>query len=176
MQFFSGFGFHNEKILFLDILNRSDFTIAGFSYGAQKAFQEAVKQVQEGKRVDTLQLISPAYFDEESKEFKHKQILSFVKNQDAYLHFFYKKAAYPSKKDYSKFFTQPSLGDLKALLFFTWDDKALEFLVQSGVHIEVFIGALDKIVNPQKSKHFFQQYGQVYYIKDVGHLLRGSNG
>ncbi|BCD62451.1 hypothetical protein NitYY0826_C1327 [Nitratiruptor sp. YY08-26] len=172
MKYFSGFGFKNEKVLFLSYLQRGDFVVAGFSRGAQKAVQEALAMIEQGKRVDTLQLLSPAFFNYLSKEQKHKEILTFVKNKDAYLHFFYKKVLYPAKIDVDRFKTEASLGELKELLLYEWKQEDLELLQESGVAIEVYLGAQDKIVNADKAKEFFTPFAQVYLINNAGHLLR----
>ena len=60
MRFYSGFGFWNEKELFKEYLEEGEFVVAGFSYGAQKALIDAVHT---SKRVDKLQLLSPAFFN-----------------------------------------------------------------------------------------------------------------
>ena len=171
MQYFSGFGFCNEKILFVDYLKRSEFVIAGFSYGAQKALQEAIKRVQEGKRVDTLQLLSPAFFNYLPKAIKHKEIVNFVKNKELYMRFFYKKACYPAKLDIQKLQCEPTLAELKELLLYEWREKDLAFLQKNGVVIEVFVGTEDKIVQSKEVENFFSLYATVYSMKGVGHCL-----
>lgn len=172
MQYFSGFGFRNEKVLFLEYLKRDEFVIAGFSYGAQKALQEALKRVQEGQRVDTLQLLAPAYFNYLPKAIKHKEILNFVKNQELYMRLFYKKACYPAKLDIRKFQSEPTLGELKELLLYEWKEEDLAFLQKKGVAIEVFVGTEDKIVQSSEVERFFSPYATVYLIKGAGHCLR----
>lgn len=59
MRYFSGFCFQNEEALFEPYLIKSDFTVAGFSYGAIKAMEYAFTCK---TRIDTLQLFSPAFF------------------------------------------------------------------------------------------------------------------
>ncbi len=58
-NYFSGFSLENEKEIFDDYIIENDFTISGFSYGAIKAFEEVLNG---SKRVDLLQLFSPAFF------------------------------------------------------------------------------------------------------------------
>ena len=176
MRYFSGFGFQHEQLLFKDMLDRSEYSVAGFSYGAQRALEFALHAIEEGKRVQKLQLISPAYFNEMPKDVKHKQLVTFAKNQDAYMHFFYKKACYPASIDCSRFYAKASLGDLKRLLLYEWCKEDLQKIVESGVIVEVYVGELDKIIDPRKVEEFFKPYAQIYFIKGVGHILKGSDG
>ncbi|NPA04036.1 MAG: pimelyl-ACP methyl ester esterase BioV [Epsilonproteobacteria bacterium] len=177
MRFFSGFGFKNEKPLFKQFLEEGEFNLAGFSYGAQRAFKEALNSLEEGKRINKLQLLSPAFFNYLPLEIKKKELLAFTKNPQAYLRFFYKKALYPALElNISPFKDTPTLAQLKELLFFEWKEGELKKLKEKGVEIEVFLGELDKIINPQEAYNFFKPFGIVYYIKGVGHLLRGQNG
>ena len=67
MRFYSGFGFWNEKELFSEYLEEGEFVVAGFSYGAQKALIDAIDSK---KRVDKLQLLSPAFFNNNPKFIK----------------------------------------------------------------------------------------------------------
>lgn len=62
MKFFSGFSLQNESYLFDSFIKNSDYTVCGFSYGAIKAFEYTIKQIENGNRIDTLQLLSPAFF------------------------------------------------------------------------------------------------------------------
>nr|WP_275856258.1 hypothetical protein [Sulfurimonas sp. MAG313] len=65
MKFYSGFSLSNDEILFKDYLKYSDYTVAGFSYGAIKAFEMALTSK---TRIDTLQLFSPAFFQEKKRK------------------------------------------------------------------------------------------------------------
>ncbi len=172
MRFFSGFGFRGEKALFKEYLDFDMYNLAGFSYGAQKALQEAVKDVKEGKRVQKLQLLSPAFFNTLPKRIKLKELENFVKNKKLYMDFFYKKAAYPYRGDITPFKAEPELSALKELLFFIWRDEDLRLLKDAGVEIEVYQGDFDKIVNPKEVEEFFAPFASLYMIKGVGHLLR----
>ena len=176
MLFFSGFGFRTEKVLFREFLDFGEFTIAGFSRGAQRAFLEALRKVERGERLQKLQLLAPAYFDYLPKAAKHKEILTFAKNPEAYMRFFYKKVAYPAKLDITPFKVQPTLGELKELLLFTWDSSKLAQLRKMGVEIEVYLGEYDTIVDSKKCAAFFKPYATIYTIRGAGHLLRGKDG
>ena len=67
MQFFSGFSLQNDEKFFREFIQESDFCVCGFSYGAIKAFEYTQQLLEEGKRVDTLQLFSPAFFKAEMR-------------------------------------------------------------------------------------------------------------
>ena len=75
-KYFSGFCFFEESELFEEYLIKNDFTFYGFSYGAIKAFEEALNSQ---KRVDTLQLFSPAFFQNYDDKFKRTQLMYFKK-------------------------------------------------------------------------------------------------
>ncbi len=172
MKFFSGFGFANEWVLFKDFLDRGEYTVAGFSYGAQKALRYALDLHRQGKRIQKLQLFSPAYFNELPRPIKQKEILNFAKNPKAYMRFFYKKALYPATIDIQPFIKEPTLGELKELLFFEWRGEELQELKDVGVQIEIYLGEMDKIVDAAKAHRFFKEYGVSHLIKGAGHLLR----
>jgi len=48
----------------------------------------------------------------------------------------------------------------------------LDILKQRGVKIEVYLGECDKITNSQANYDFFKKFATVYYIKNVGHILK----
>ena len=172
MRYFSGFGLQRDSLFFKDIIDSSEFSIAGFSYGAQKAMQEALREVKEGKRVQKLQLISPAFFQHLKKEQIYKEIRAFMKNQELYLKFFYKKICYPANIDLTKFKKTPTLGELKELLLYEWKPEELGFLKERGVAIEVYIGKKDKIIDIEVVKEFFKPYATIYSFTNAGHLLK----
>ncbi len=176
MEFYSGFGFKNEKALFRNYLEEGDFVVAGFSYGAQLALERVLEKIDRGERVQKLQLISPAFFNHLPKAIKLKEVQNFTKNPELYMRFFYKKAAYPYKGELSFFQREAELGELKALLFYNWDEKKLTKVLKNGVKIEVFLGSMDKIVDPVKTEEFFKEFATTYFIKDVGHILRSDDG
>jgi len=62
--YFNGFSLAKEENLFEDFLLGSEFCVAGFSYGAQKAFEYVYKS---SERVDRLILLSPAFFQTKMK-------------------------------------------------------------------------------------------------------------
>ena len=169
MKFFSGFCLANEQELFTPYLNQSDFTVAGFSYGAIKAFEYAFTCKE---RIDTLQLFSPAFFGNKDAKFKKLQTLSFSKNSDLYTQNFMQNCVYPSAFDMQPFLKQGSLEELNELLHYTWNEAHLRSLKERGVNIEVYVGECDTIINALHVKDFFIPFASVYYLKRVGHILK----
>lgn len=170
MKFYSGFCFFNEKELFEDILNDSDFLVAGFSKGAIEAFE----YVKNSKiRVDKLILISPAFFQDRDEKFKKLQLIFFKKDPKKYLKNFYENVAYPSNIDIKKYQKEGSAEEIEKLLNYNWNEKELQKVIEKGVEIEVYLGEKDKIINSLNVYDFFKRFSTIYYIKKVGHLLRG---
>lgn len=167
-NYYSGFSLENEKELFEEYQINGDFVVSGFSYGAIKAFEEVLENE---KRVDLLQLFSPAFFQTQDKKFKRMQILFFKKDEDAYCKNFLENIAYPSSLDTSKYFKKGSVEELEELINYIWDEEKLEKLLAKGTKIEVYLGENDKIIDPNKAKDFFVKYATVYYIKEKGHIL-----
>jgi len=164
MRYYSGFGFWGEKELFSEYLDESEFCVAGFSYGAQKALIDAVHT---NKRVDKLQLLSPAFFTY-PKKIVNLQLNSFKKDKQKYVNNFLENVKYPSDIDISKYYDEPELYQLEELFSFNWG--LIEHL--KNVKIEVFIGSEDKIIDVENAVKFFKNYADVYLIKETGHLLR----
>jgi hypothetical protein len=167
-RYFSGFCFKNESELFDEYLVNNDFTISGFSYGAIKAFEEAFSTK---KRVDKLQLFSPAFFQIFDDKFKRTQLMYFKKDANAYCQNFLANVIYPLQTDISKYFELGTIEQLEELLNYKWSEKKLQSLVDRGTKIEVYLGGVDKIIDASKAKDFFKNYATVYYIKEKGHLL-----
>ena len=172
MTFFSGFCFHNEEALFEPYLLQNDFTVAGFSYGAIKAFEYVLTCKD---RIDTLQLFSPAFFQHKDAKFKKLQTLSFTKNRALYTQNFMQNTTYPLAFDATLYTCQGTLEELNELLYFEWDTAKLQALVDKGVKIEVFLGEKDAIIDSFTCKDFFVPYATVYYFKNTGHLLQSCN-
>jgi hypothetical protein len=168
MKYFNGFCLQNEEALFEPYLIQSDFTVAGFSYGAIKAVEYAFTCK---TRIDTLQLFSPAFFGDKDAKFKKLQTLSFTKNSDAYTQNFMQNCAYPSTLDLQPFFHKGSIEELNELLHHTWDESCLHTLKERGITIEVYVGECDTIINSLHVKDFFVKFATVYYFKKVGHCL-----
>lgn len=166
--FFSGFCLHNEKELFSECIKQNDFSVAGFSYGAQKAFDFVLNSP---KRVDLLQLFSPAFFQDKDKKYKRLQLMFFQKDASQYADNFLKNCGF-TKELAKKYFKLESYEDLDNLLNYLWDKEKLESLIERGTKIEVYLGAEDKIIDSNAAKDFFKEYAEVYYIKGKGHILQ----
>ena len=167
-NYFSGFCFFDESELFEEYIIKNDFTLCGFSYGAIKAFEEALIT---SKRVDKLQLFSPAFFQNFDDKFKRTQVMYFKKDEKTYCENFLKNVKNPSNKDISKYFNLGTAEELKELLYYEWNEDKLQKLIEKGTKIEVYLGANDKIVDSSYAKDFFVNFATVYYIKEKGHLL-----
>ncbi|MBP7770075.1 MAG: pimelyl-ACP methyl ester esterase BioV [Aliarcobacter sp.] len=167
-NYFSGFCFVNEAELFEEYIIKNDFILCGFSYGAIKAFEEALNT---SKRVDKLQLFSPAFFQNFDDKFKRTQLMYFKKDPNTYCENFLKNVVNPSSKDIKKYFNQGTAQELQELLYYEWREEKLQKLLDKGTKIEVYLGAEDKIVDSSYSKDFFVNFATVYYIKEKGHLL-----
>ena len=170
MKFFSGFSLKDEEDFFVPFIKKSDFTICGFSYGAIKAFQTTKEALDLGKRVDTLQLFSPAFFESRSDKFKRLQMLSYSKNRRVYMQQFIDScfAPYPKRE---LTFQKTTKDELNELLMYKWDISELHKLENSGVVIEVYLGGNDKIIDLNAAREFFLQVATVTYIKEANHFL-----
>jgi esterase/lipase len=165
VRFYSGFGFWNEKKLFEEYLEEGDFNVAGFSYGAQKALIDAVHTT---KRVDKLQLFSPAFFPKNPK-FAKLQINAFKKDKNKYIQNFLENVVYPNNENIDKYLDEVELYQLEEMFEFNWG--LIEYAKAKNINIEVYIGEKDKIIDVKNAVKFFKNYAKVYFIKDVGHIL-----
>ena len=171
MKFYSGFSFSNEDELFSSLIKESEYTVCGFSYGAIKAFKFVEESLKKSKRVDTLQLFSPAFFQTKSDKFKRLQTLSYIKNNEKYLSQFRESCFSPySVKEVS--YSQTKLEDLEELLQYKWSLDALKYLESKGVVIEVYLGGEDAIIDVSSAQDFFLQVATVTYIKSANHCLQ----
>lgn len=167
-NYFSGFCFKNEASLFDEYLNTSSLTVAGFSYGAQKAFEMAL---QTNSRIDTLQLFSPAFFQTQDEKYKRMQLMFFKKDSQTYCENFLNNTLYPSQKNVASFFSLGTYDELNELLHYVWDEAKLQRVVDKGIKIEVYLGFEDKIIDSRYAYEFFKPFASVYGIKNVGHIL-----
>ena len=167
LLYFSGFCLENESELFSQYLIRNDFTVSGFSYGAQKAVEYVLET---NTRIDTLQLFSPAYFNDKDTKYKRMQLIYFNKDNKTYCDNFLDNCGIDdsSKK---KYFKLGKSKELEELLNYTWSSEKLNKIISKGINIEIYLGWYDKIINSSKALESFKQFGEVYYIKDKGHIL-----
>ena len=175
-RYFSGFCLRGEEGLFGQYSAQGDFCVRGFSLGAQRAFEYAYEMVvKEGRRVDTLQLFSPAFFGGKDEKFKRMQLMFFKKDDQQYRDNFFANCIYPNEADASfldPYKSEGSYEELHELLYYEWDAKRVQELQSAGVKIEVYLGERDKIVDSSDAKEFFLPYGTLYFIKNAGHILK----
>lgn len=169
MKYFNGFSLRNEEVLFEQYLIDSNYTVAGFSYGAQQAF-EYVYQTKE--RIDRLILLSPAFFQAEKPSFIRTQLRYFEAGQEVYVKQFLTNASYPSNIDLSEYLNIGTKEELEALLTYQWDHKKIQEVLDRGITMEVFLGSEDKIINAHKAFDFFRPLSTTYFIKGAGHILQ----
>lgn len=173
MRYFSGFSLEKESELFEFWLTKNEYSVAGFSYGAIKAFEYVLNSK---KRVDRLILLSPAYFNDKSEAFKKMQLVYYKKNPYMYRENFLKNIANDSNTNIKKYISKDtSINDLKELLYYVWKDENFKVLKERGVTIEVILGESDKIINSTAAKLFFEKKAATYLIKDANHILRRAN-
>jgi len=169
MKYFSGFSLANEEQFFSDYLIDSDYAVAGFSYGAQKALEYAYGTKE---RIDRLILISPAFFQNHKKSFVKTQLRYFKLDEESYKKEFLKNVVYPSTINLDDYVASGSYDELEALLTYVWEEEKIKILLNRGVKIEVFMGERDKIVDAEKSFEFFSKLLPCYLLKGKGHLLK----
>jgi esterase/lipase len=169
VKFFSGFGFQNEQELFKDYLPKSDYAVAGFSYGAQKALTYLLNTAD---RVDRLILLSPSFFNDKSKSFKRTQTHYFKLDKNTYMEKFLNNIFNSNKIDTNnKYLSETNEEDLHDLLNFEWKEQDIKNIIDKNIKIEVFLGENDKIINSKAANDFFSKLTTTYFIKKVGHLL-----
>jgi pimeloyl-ACP methyl ester carboxylesterase len=172
MKYFNGFSLYNEEKFFEEYIVDTKYSVVGFSYGTQRAFEYVYNNKEE--RIDRLILLSPAFFQNQKKSFIKTQLLYFNKSPKVYIDNFIKNLIYPNTdiKDIEKYIKIGTKRELKELLTYIWDIDKLKELIDRNIIIEVFIGEKDKIVNAKESFLFFSQITTTYLIKNVGHLLK----
>lgn len=145
--------FGQRRGTFKPYLIQSDFTVAGFSLWRHPSSSICLYICKE--RIDTLQLFSPAFFEDRDAKFKKLQTLSFAKNTQAYCANFVNALACEGIEAY---FQQGNLEELETLLHHSWEREKLEALKNRGVRIEVYVGEQDAIINALTCKDFFSSF------------------
>jgi len=168
MIYFNGFALKGEEKFFEEQLINSDFCVAGFSYGAQKAFEYAYNSTE---RIDRLILLSPAFFQNHKKSFIRTQLRYYKADETSYAEEFLKNVIFPSNINLYDYLDINKYEELETLLSYVWDREKFLELIERGVTIEVFMGEEDKIVNSEKSYEFFSELTTVYLLKNRGHML-----
>ena len=169
-KYFNGFSLQKEEELFSEYLIQSELSVAGFSYGAQKAFEYVYESKE---RIDRLILLSPSFFQTQKPSFIRTQLRYFEVGQEAYVKQFLANVAHSSNLDLSNYLKVGTREELEALLTYVWDKKKLQEVLDRGTTIEVFLGKDDKIIDAQAAFDFFAPLTTTYFMKSVGHLLRG---
>lgn len=165
--YFSGFSLENEEELFDEYREKSDFVVSGFSYGAIKALEYVLNT---NKRVDKLQLFSPAFFKDKDKKYKRMQLMYFKKDAELYCSNFLKNASFINEH-IKKYFKMGTYEELEELLNYEWLSEKMNILKEKNITLEIYLGDEDKIINAQNALEFFREFGEVYYIKNKGHIL-----
>lgn len=165
-MFFNGFALEMDEAVKNRFYHASDFTIAGFSYGAQRAVEEAL---QSSQRIDSLLLFSPAFFQHYDDAFKIAQLNAYEKSPQTYMKRFVKNAVAPynytlSVGDHSKVM-------LQSLLFYNYVSSDLKKLVERGIAISVYASKLDKVVSYEQMYAFFKPYATITTFNSANHLL-----
>jgi len=171
MKFFSGFSLQNENYLFDKYIKKGAYTVGGFSYGAIKAFQYVKDELEKGKRIDTLELFSPAFFQTKDTKFKRLQLMAYKKNEMLYLNQFINKCFDPYEKKIVEH-TATTVDQLDELLNYQWSLDSLEEIKRLGVEIEVYVGEKDAIVDAEATREFFKEVATLTYLKNANHFLQ----
>jgi pimeloyl-ACP methyl ester carboxylesterase len=168
MKFFNGFSLKSEEKLFTKYLDTSIYCVAGFSYGAQEAFEYVYHSKE---RIERLILISPAFFQTQKASFVRTQLRYFEADKKAYVKQFLENVTYPSKSSLEHYLNVGTKEELNALLTYVWDKNKIKEVIDRGTTIEVFIGDEDKIIDSSEAISFFKEIATLYTIKKSGHLL-----
>jgi len=169
MRYFGGFSLQREAPFFRDYIDESDFTVVGFSYGAQKALEYTLACEE---RVEKLILLSPAFFQGKEPGFVRLQLHAFAKKEESYLSTFMQNVAYPTTIDLLNYLDKGTKGELEALLTYRWDRRKVSEILARGTEIEVYLGGKDRIVESEPAFTFFSSLTTTYLIKGAGHLLQ----
>lgn len=167
MTFYSGFSLTNDHRFLDHFIRESDYTVAGFSYGAIKAAHHAAKSE---CRIDTLQLFSPAFFQTKKSSFKRLQLSAFTGDSQNYLLRFIEGCFAPCKVREVEI-EAGTIDELEELLNFVWDEELMRQIVDKGINIEVYLGLEDTIIDVRGAKEFFLPYATVFTIRRGNHFL-----
>ncbi len=173
MKFYSGFSLQNEEHFFAHLMQRGEFNLYGFSYGAIKAYEETKMRLHSFERVDRLVLLSPAFFQTRREAFKKLQLRSFKKDKRSYVENFLANcfAPYAQQKVMTK---EEDVADLRKLLYFEWSRDELLWLKEQGMRVEVYLGGKDQIIDVEGAYEFFKEVADVTLFKEANHFLQGE--
>jgi len=168
MRFYSGFALSEDQHFFDPYLKESEYTVAGFSYGAIKAAQYAAEA---SERIDTLQLFSPAFFQTKKESFRRLQMGGYSKDSERYLDNFLTSCFAPLPKGVMTLGENNAQG-LEELLYFEWTHDLMEGLRSKGIRIEIYLGFDDQVIDVSGAREFFIPYATVISIKKANHFLQ----
>lgn len=171
MHYFNGFSLKEEKHFFDAYILDSEYSVCGFSYGAIKALKFTLHAMKEGKRVDRLILLSPAFFQTHSTKFKKLQLLSYRKDKELYLQNFLKACFVPHAMKKTEHY-ETDVTELEELLGYEWSLAELVALRERGIIIEVYLGAKDGIIDAMAALEFFRDVATVTFIQNANHFLQ----
>ncbi len=169
MIFYSGFSLKNEASFFESYFEKSEYTVAGFSYGAIKA---ALYASESTKRIDTLQLFSPAFFQTKKESFKRLQMGAFLKSQEEYIENFLLTCFSPHEAQDVELDEDASESQLRELLYFEWTQELMESIVSKGIRVEVYLGLEDRVIDVQGARELFLPFTTVTSIRTGNHFLQ----
>jgi len=171
MKFFSGFSLESEEYLFSEYIDKSTYSICGFSYGAIKAIDATLEMIENSQRVDRLQLFSPAFFQTKEQKFKRLQLMSYKKSKLLYLKQFMKGCFAPYEEKIVKTI-ETDISELQELLEYEYSLDKLKNIEANGVTIEVYLGSKDAIIDVEGAREFFLKVATVTFIKEANHFLQ----
>lgn len=169
MNFYNGFALENCETFFEEYLEKGEYVIAGFSYGAIKALEFVLNNTTQ--RIDKLQLFSPAFFQTKKESFKRLQLSGYKSNANTYLKSFLENCFLPYQEK-KIVFGKHSETALHELLYYEWEVASLQLLLNRGINIEVFLGLDDRIIDVENARLFFLPYATVTTIKKANHFLQ----
>lgn len=169
MTFHSGFSLTNDQLFFEPFLKKSDYCVAGFSYGAIKA---ALYAAQTDGRIDTLQLFSPAFFQTKKESFRRLQMGAYVKGHISYTGKFIESCFAPCPVGEVELDPDANEHQLRELLYFMWDDTLMQTIKTKGTQIEVYLGLEDRVIDVAGAREFFIPYATVTSIRRANHFLQ----
>jgi hypothetical protein len=169
MTFYSGFSLLNEEHFFESYLEKNNYTVAGFSYGAIAAVRHAVEST---SRIDTLQLFSPTFFQTKSEPFKRLQLNGFRQSPQEYRNRFLESCFSPYPAQEVELDWNANEQQLRELLYFEWTAELMESIVSKGIRIEVFLGDEDRVIDVVGAREFFLPYSTVMSMRSGNHFLQ----
>lgn len=168
MMFHSGFSLSNDKIFFDNFLKKSDYCVAGFSYGAIKA---ALYTAQADERIDTLQLFSPAFFQTKKESFRRLQMGAYLNDPVGYTEKFVESCFAPCPVREVELNPDANEHQLRELLYFVWEDTLMQTIKAKGTRIEVYLGLEDRVIDVVGAREFFIPHATVTSIRSANHFL-----